>query len=182
MMSPFIPSDGHPVLDIGVLNRCCALRQSHPVNNEGVRMPDLVGYSHLDLTVTDGERSARWWQDIMGFELVNRFRGPSFSGWSLMHPTGLVVSVMTHDDGPTEPFSERRVGLDHLSFHVADRAELERWIDHLDASGVEHSVIIEYHFGPTVVLRDPDNIQLELFVHPSEEVAADLLATDPAHR
>jgi glyoxylase I family protein len=87
---------------------------------------------------------------------------------------------MTHDDGPTEAFDERRVGLDHLSFGVTDRSELERWVAHLDAYSVVHSGIIDYHYGPTVVMRDPDNIQLELFVHPAPDHADDLLAHDPA--
>jgi hypothetical protein len=29
-------------------------------------------------------------------------------------------------------------------------------------------------FGPTLVFRDPDNIQLELFVHPNPEELAEL--------
>lgn len=36
---------------------------------------------------------------------------------------------------------------------------------HLDAKGVAHSGIIDSGYGPTAVFRDPDNIQLELFVH-----------------
>jgi catechol 2,3-dioxygenase-like lactoylglutathione lyase family enzyme len=30
-------------------------------------MPDLTGPSHIDLTVTDVDRSARWWKEVMGF-------------------------------------------------------------------------------------------------------------------
>jgi catechol 2,3-dioxygenase-like lactoylglutathione lyase family enzyme len=136
-------------------------------------MPEIKGFSHVDLTVSDRERAAAWWQDVMGFTVVNRLRGKSFDCLTLMHPTGLVVSVMTHDAPLGDAFDERRVGLDHLAFEVADRAELENWVTHLDANGVAHTGIIDIGFGPTLVFRDPDNIQLEFFVHPwsADEVA-----------
>jgi len=115
----------------------------------------------------------------MGFTFSNRSRGESFDIWAHVHPKGLVVNVMTHDGGPTDAFDERRVGLDHLSFAVADRAELERWTTHLDAHKVPHSGVIDAHFGATVVFRDPDNMQLELFVQPKRAEVANLIATDP---
>ena len=139
-------------------------------------MPELKGFSHIDLTVSDRERAAAWWQDVMGFTLINRSRGESFDVLSLVHPSGLVVSVMTHDVPLTGVFDERRVGLDHLAFAVADRDEMEKWVAHLDAKGVAHSGIIDIGFGPTVVFRDPDNIQLEFFVSPSPDEVAGLIS------
>jgi glyoxylase I family protein len=70
---------------------------------------------------------------------------------------------------------ERRVGLDYFSLQVANLEELERWVGHLDVCGVAHSGIIDATWGPTVVFRDPDNIQLELFVHPTPQELAELL-------
>jgi glyoxylase I family protein len=137
-------------------------------------MPELKGFSHVDLTVSDRERAAAWWQDVIGFTLLHHQRGESFDCLTLGHPTGLVVSVLTHDEPVSGAFDERRVGLDHLAFEVADREELQRWVAHLDAKGVVHSGIID-GFGPTVVFRDPDNIQLEFFVHPLAEDVAGLM-------
>jgi catechol-2,3-dioxygenase len=139
-------------------------------------MPELEGFSHIDLTVSDRERAAAWWQDVMGFSVVNRSRGQSWEVITLVHPSGLVVSVMTHDVPLSDSFDERRVGLDHLAFRVADQSELERWITHLDAKGVPHSGIVDMGFGPTLVFRDPDNIQLELFVHPSADELAEVIS------
>jgi glyoxylase I family protein len=86
----------------------------------------------------------------------------------MAHPSGIGVTVMTHDGtARTDAFDEQRVGLDHLAFRVSDRDELRRWVTHLDAMGVPHTGIIDIGFGPTVVFRDPDNMQLELYVHQS---------------
>ena len=86
----------------------------------------------------------------------------------MMHPSGMVVDVMTHDDGPPGPFDERRVGLDHLSFEVADRVTLDEWVARLDDKGVRNSGVMDIGYGPTVVFRDPDKLQLELMVHPTD--------------
>jgi glyoxylase I family protein len=85
---------------------------------------------------------------------------------SMVHPSGLAVTLMGHDGtAKNDAFDERRVGLDHLAFRVSDRDELRRWVTHFDAKGVPHTGIIDTGFGPTVVFRDPDNVQLELYVH-----------------
>ena len=131
-------------------------------------MAELKGFSHIDLTVSDCERAAAWWRDVMGFTVAARIRGDSFNVVSMLHPSGLVVSVVTHDVPASEKFDERRIGLDHLAFEVADRDELQRWLTHLEAHGVAHSGITDMWYGPTLVFRDPDNIQLELFVTSAE--------------
>ena len=63
-------------------------------------------------------------------------------------------------------FDERRTGLDHMSFAVAARADLDAWASWLDSLGVENSGVTDTDDPvpySVVVFRDPDNIQLELF-------------------
>jgi glyoxylase I family protein len=94
----------------------------------------------------------------------------------MIHPSGVAVTLMTHSaTADFGAFDERRVGLDHLAFHVTDVEELKRWVGHFDANGVSHSGIIDVGYGSTVVFRDPDNVQLELYVHPNP---ADMTLTD----
>jgi catechol 2,3-dioxygenase-like lactoylglutathione lyase family enzyme len=63
-------------------------------------------------------------------------------------------------------FSEHRVGLDHLSFSVGSRGDLEAAVRLFDENGISHGTINDLgEYGlPIYVLafRDPDNIQLEL--------------------
>ena len=147
-------------------------------------MPEHMGISHIDLTVLDCERAADWWQDVMGFALVHRTSGETFETRSLVHPSGVAVTVMTHDGTPElGAFDERRVGLDHLAFRVADRDELQRWVSHLDAKGVTHSGIIDIGYGPTLVFRDPDNVQLEFYSHQRvDEIQLDAADSEEARR
>jgi catechol-2,3-dioxygenase len=137
--------------------------------------PHLVGISHIELTVTDCARSAAWYEAVLGFRLMTHTTDERFEVYAMRHPSGATVDVMTHHDMSKQRFDERRVGLDHLSFEVRDRAEIERWVEHLDQCGVEHTGVIDAEFGATVVFRDPDNIQLELMVHPTTEQLAEIL-------
>jgi len=69
---------------------------------------------------------------------------------------------------PAAPSGDRfdpdRVGLDHLSFSVAGRGELEQAIRLLDEHGVTHGQITGLpSFGIDVLsFEDPDGVQLEL--------------------
>jgi glyoxylase I family protein len=136
--------------------------------------PTFDGLGHIDLTVTDAEESVEWWREVMGFDLlVGGWEREGFRGWTMVHPSGLAVTLLMHDGGDRAAFDERRVGLDHLALQVRDYATLEAWASHLDARGVQHSGIQDAEGktgGPCIVLRDPDNIQLELTAgwHPSK--------------
>jgi catechol 2,3-dioxygenase-like lactoylglutathione lyase family enzyme len=124
--------------------------------------PRIEGFGHIDLTVTDPERSARWWTEVLRFRLILKIERPGFRVWSMYHPSGVSVGLLAHDDPVSDRFDERAVGLDHLAFNVRDRATLEEWAQHLDQLGVAHSGIKEENGGPLITLRDPDNLQLEL--------------------
>jgi catechol 2,3-dioxygenase-like lactoylglutathione lyase family enzyme len=79
---------------------------------------------------------------------------------------------MTHANAASHRFDERAVGLDHFALRVPDLAALEAWAKHLDDLGIEHSGVQEETGGALIVLRDPDNIQLELWVFGAELVDA----------
>jgi len=136
-------------------------------------MPEIAGFSHIDLTVTDCRRSVGWWTDVLGFILVHQVRQDTFECMAMAHPSGIGVTVMSHDGtSASDRFDEQRVGLDHLAFRIADKDELQKWVAHFDEKGVSHTGVIDTGYGPTVVFRDPDNLQLEFFVHVSSDQKA----------
>jgi glyoxylase I family protein len=96
--------------------------------------PAMNGFGHIDLTVTDGERSAHWWQTVLGFQLVATTERPD---------SYFTVGLVMHNERVTDRFDERAVGLDHLAMRVSDRAALETWAIHLDGLGIEHSGVQE---------------------------------------
>jgi glyoxylase I family protein len=71
------------------------------------------------------------------------------------------------DLADASPFNERRVGLDHLAFACADRAELDGWKTRLDELGIANGGVVDASYGSGLSFRDPDNIALEFFSLPS---------------
>jgi catechol 2,3-dioxygenase-like lactoylglutathione lyase family enzyme len=130
-------------------------------------MPTVTGVSHVELSVSDAARSAEWYQRVLGLQPLTPLARPDWGPGlvvTLLHPTAFFgIGLLQHEPCEQGRFSEFRLGLDHLAFAVESRAELEAWVAHLDACGVEHSAIDDASYASVVVFRDPDNIQLELF-------------------
>ena len=142
-------------------------------------LPAINGFGHIDLTVTDVDRSVRWWEEVLGFRLVNTRERPDFKLCTVIHTSGFFVGLMQHTKGIPDGFDERAVGLDHLALRVPDRAALEAWAKRFDDLGVENSGVVDESAGPLIVLRDPDNIQLELWVFEPERVDPDHHVFEP---
>jgi glyoxylase I family protein len=131
-------------------------------------MPDITGFSHLTLTVTDVDRSTEWWTDLLGIQKL--FDGENEGiRWTVnMHPgTGLILGFRQVSDSEPDRFTEDRVGLDHAALQVANRAELEAWEERLEEKEVDHSEIKDVDYGHVLTFRDPDNIQMEFFALPA---------------
>ncbi len=135
---------------------------------ERTSVPGLGGIHHIGLTVPDIEASEAWYVRVLG--LTRAFVEPHNGGTGyavVLHRPGspLFLGLDKHEANQGERFDECRTGLDHVAFHVADRAELDAWVDHFDRQGVQHSGIAEFSEPfpfAVVVFRDPDNVQLEL--------------------
>ena len=87
--------------------------------------------------------------------------------WAL--PGGTLIGIHEHPGraGEATPFSEFRIGLDHLSFHCSSRADLTFWAERLDQLGYAHGDIIDAHYGSALSFRDPDGNALEFFAAPN---------------
>src|SRR5580693_10184041 len=128
---------------------------------------------HLRLTVTDLERSRQFYTSMLGFEVVVESPptdDPSAAevfkvlfGGVVMIRGNLLMGLR-----PMAPRSDRfdpdRVGLDHLSFGVASRDDLEEAVRLFDSQGVRHGEITALPSFAIDVLafEDPDGVQLEL--------------------
>lgn len=126
----------------------------------------INGVHHVTLTVTDMDRAKAFYMDIMDFEMMAELspRRILLSNNNFFLAVGLSPDESQAVDG--DRFNENRVGLDHVSFAVDSRADLDAAIKKFDENNVSHGEIkdLSPHGMPFMVLafRDPDNIQLEL--------------------
>ena len=133
-----------------------------------------TGYGHVRLTVTDAQRSREFYDTVFGFPVA--FEVPAgaddatreslaflYGGVIYAVPGGGLLGLR-----PVAPvgdrFDEDRVGLDHLSFAVPDRAALEAAVTVLDEAGIAHGGVKDIGVAAILEFRDPDGIALELFV------------------
>jgi glyoxylase I family protein len=128
---------------------------------------------HLRLTVTDLERSREFYTSLLGFEVA--VESPPASDPAAAETFKILFGGVVMIRGnlllglrPMAPSGDRfdpdRVGLDHLSFNVASRDDLEQARRLFDTHGVTHGEITTLaSFGIDVLpFEDPDGVQLEL--------------------
>jgi glyoxylase I family protein len=124
---------------------------------------------HVALTVRDLSVSVPWYEDLFDADpVIDEDTEPNFHHTVFMLGNSTLIGLHQHaTPAPPGRFSEFRVGLDHVSFGCADRAELEKWTSRLDELGIEHGGIKDAAYGSGVSFRDPDGIALEFFAPPS---------------
>jgi len=131
-------------------------------------MAEFPPLTHVALTVRDLSVSVPWYQALFDAQpVLDEDTDPDFHHTVYLLGNTLVGLHQHAKPAHDERFSEFRVGLDHVAFGCADRAELERWARRLDELGVEHSEIKDRGYGSGVSFRDPDGIALEFFAPPS---------------
>lgn len=116
---------------------------------------------HVALRVTQLDRSIAFYQSLFGFQVV-----AALPDVTILSNGALLLGLREQAQADSgDRFDEFRVGLDHISFAVASREDLDRAVRTLDQRDVPHGEIEDMgrDFGLYVLaLRDPDNIQLEL--------------------
>jgi catechol 2,3-dioxygenase-like lactoylglutathione lyase family enzyme len=128
---------------------------------------------HLRLTVTDLARSRQFYTSLLGFQVAVESPPPDdpaaaevfkilFGGVVMVRGNLLLgLRPMAPND---DHFDPDRVGLDHLSFGVPGRADLDDAMRLFDEQGVRRGEITSLaSFGIDVLpFEDPDGVQLEL--------------------
>ena len=128
-------------------------------------MASITGGHHIALTVTDVERSAAWYSDLLGMREVMRASDNDVSAIVLAHPdSGWLIGLRQYMNHPHDGFDEFRTGLDHFAFAVSSRAELEAWEPELERRDITFTPVADTPIGSVIVFRDPDNIQLEFWL------------------
>ncbi len=123
-----------------------------------------TGLHHLTLTVTDADRSAGWYETLLGKAAVVERTGDGWRRLRLQWPSGLVLGLTEHvATDPQDAFDHQRVGLDHLGITCPSEQDIRDWADHMDRSGIAHGPVEDVPYGWAVTARDPDGIAVEFF-------------------
>lgn len=132
----------------------------------------ITDYAHVRLTVTDMARSRAFYDAVFGFPVAldlppdadaatREALGFLYGGVLYQFPGGLFGLRPTAPEG--DRFDENRVGLDHISFSVPSRSDLDDAANLLESQGIAHGGVKDIGAGFILEFRDPDNVALELF-------------------
>jgi glyoxylase I family protein len=127
-------------------------------------MPSISAIHHISLTVRELRQSVAWYTEVLGLVHLMDEDHPDGSGSAVVlgkPDWSMCVGLHTHSTNGGETFAEQRTGLDHVSFLVASRAELDEWDARLTDLAVAHSPVNDQEGYSVLVFRDPDKIQLE---------------------
>lgn len=122
-------------------------------------MPILTGINHINLSIRNLTASKCWYSEVLGFTVLRDTETDGFRRAVLCQPGRPSVFGLTqHPSNSGATFSETRTGMDHLAFTVDSLADLDLWRERLNTLKVPHSS----SRAGLLVLRDPDDIQVEL--------------------
>ena len=132
-------------------------RQIHPATRIG----------HVHLKVADLARALRFYRDVLGFELTQRFGSSAafLSGGGYHHHIGLNT---WESEGGQSP-AAGTTGLYHLAILYPTRAELGDALRRLRQEGIPLEGASDHGVSEALYLRDPDDNGVELYWDRPEE-------------
>jgi glyoxylase I family protein len=130
---------------------------------------EVLGVDHIDLTVTDLDRSAAFYDAVLGVLGFSRVTHPTYVAWSNGKMTVGLRAAAPEQRGVR--FDRTRAGLHHLSLRVVARADVDRFHAFLVGRGATVlDAPREYpEYGASyyaVFFADPDGVKLELVHFP----------------
>lgn len=131
----------------------------HPWHTRGVRC--FPALAHVAVTVSDLDRSIEWYTALLDEPpvIVTRSDGFRWAAW-------VTFGLHEHETKVHGEFDARRVGLDHVAFACAGRADLVVQRQRCEDLGVRHAEIVDEFYGSGLAVWDPDGIALEFFAPP----------------
>ncbi len=135
----------------------------------------MRGVDHLDLVVSDLERSLEFYNELLrplGFTRNSEIVGERGERVVYIGGTGgpSVSLRQSQADADPAPYDRYAVGIHHLAFAAADREAVDERAAWLRERGAEiESDPAEYDYTPgyyAVFFYDPDGIKLEIVHHP----------------
>ena len=126
-------------------------------------VPALAGVHHLKLPVRDLDRSCRWYESRLGYEVQMEFVEAGVRrGVVMEHPAGGPALALRLD--PER--ASAAAGFDYFAIGVADEASIHSLADHLSALGEQHGGVQWATIGWILpMLHDPDGHEVRFYTH-----------------
>jgi len=122
--------------------------------------PERIG--HVVIKVRDLERSAKFYSEVMGLQIMKMERGFRMGFFASNGRDHHEIAAMeVGPDAPVPP--PRAIGLSHIAFRLRDEAHLRAAYEDLKSHGVKITTTINHGVTKSVYFHDPDGNQLEVY-------------------
>ena len=120
-----------------------------------------VSIGHVHLKVADLERAIRFYRDVLGFDVTQRYGSQAafLSAGGYHHHIGL----NTWESEGGQPPAAGTTGLYHLAILYPTRAELADALRRLIANHIQLDGASDHGVSEALYLRDPDGNGVELY-------------------
>jgi catechol 2,3-dioxygenase len=153
-----------------VTGLCCTIDPTNTIQGvdvEKVVAPD-IGIGHVHLKVTDIERSVRFYEDVLGMDVVARYGEEaafmSYDGYH--HHLGLNT---WHSKG-MDPAPVKAAGLYHFALIYPSRKDLANTVKRVLEAGWGIDGSSDHGANVSVYMHDPDQNGIEIYYdRPPEE-------------
>jgi catechol 2,3-dioxygenase len=122
--------------------------------------PERIG--HVVIKVRDLERSAKFYTEVMGLQIMKMERGFKMGFFASNGRDHHEIAAM--EVGPDAPVpAPHALGLSHIAFRLRDEVHLRAAYEDLKANGVKITSTINHGVTKSVYFSDPDGNQLEVY-------------------
>ena len=127
--------------------------------------PKMLG--HIVIRVRDAQRSEDFYTKVLGLEVRNRTRGGKMRFFTSNPEIDHELAVAEIGEDAVGPIAEQ-VGLYHMAWELADMDELKDAYRVVLDNKVEIAGFGDHGVTKGLYIRDPDGIEIELFVDAAE--------------
>lgn len=128
-------------------------------NTSTLSRPNFLGLDHLKLPAKDIEKTTWFYTEVLPFNRESKWdhKTPApesrlFATMLSCHELGDITMEIRHN----EDWAEKTVGVDHITWRVGTRKDLEHWQEWFRGKGVKHSKIFTGFKGWVLAAEDPD--------------------------
>jgi len=131
------------------------------MNTSSPAVHPAVRIGHVHLKVADLERALRFYRDVLGFEITQRFGNSAafLSAGGYHHH----IALNTWESLGGRPPAQGTTGLYHLAILYPDRATLGDALRRLQTAGIPLDGATDHGVSEALYLHDPDGNGVELY-------------------
>jgi catechol 2,3-dioxygenase len=130
-------------------------------DNGTQRTPSGVRIGHVNLKVSDLQRSLAFYQDVLGFKVTKRLgQAAAFLAHGDYHHD---ICINTWESRGGSPPTAGATGLFHFAILYTERSDLRVMYERLKAAGIAIDSTVDHGVSESIYIRDPDQNGVELY-------------------